>query len=73
MRVSVLGGAIAALVAADLVAPGTLSPSGWTRERLGDLAAKLERLAIMSAGLVRLEEIPRIDGIVLPQVAATLA
>lgn len=33
-----VAGAVAAIVAADLVAPTALVPAGWFRERLGDLA-----------------------------------
>jgi hypothetical protein len=33
-----VGGTAAALVAADLVAPGTVAPDGWPRERMTDLA-----------------------------------
>jgi hypothetical protein len=49
------GGAVAALVAAEVIAPATLSPSGWPRDRLTDLAdlsGASAAAATLAAGII---------------------
>jgi hypothetical protein len=50
-----VGGVVVVLVAADVVAPGSLAPAGWFRERLtdlGNLSGLSAMAAVFAAGIV---------------------